>query len=242
MSQSEAEFLNQYNPHDFDAPLVTVDQCIFTLREGDLHVLLVQRAGHPFKGRWGLPGGFVDTEADADLTATACRKLVAKTGVATPYLEQVCSLGGPSRDPRGWSVTVLFMALVRYQRTAEFIATVADARWWPVTAASELKLAFDHNLLLRKARKRLRDKTAYTLLPMHIIDAPFTLTQLQQAFETLLDKSLEKKSFRRRMLNADVLEEAGEGATEGGRGRPAALFRPRKGSETHQFVRVFGEM
>lgn len=242
MSQTEAEFLRQYNPHDFDAPLVTVDQCIFTLREGDLHVLLVQRAEHPFKGRWGLPGGFIDTETDTDLTATACRKLIAKTGVETPYLEQVCSLGGPSRDPRGWSVTVLFMALVRYQRTAEFIATVADARWWPVAAASRLQLAFDHNLLLQKARKRLRDKTAYTLLPMHIIDAPFTLTQLQQAFEILLDKSLEKKSFRRRMLNADVLEEAGEGATEGGRGRPAVLFRPRKGSEAHQFVRVFGEM
>lgn len=242
MTRTEQDYLRQYNPRHYDSPLVTVDQCIFTLREGELHLLLVERAEHPHKGRWALPGGFIDTKTDQDLRATARRKLTDKTGVDAPFLEQVCSVGGADRDPRGWAVTVLFMALIPYRPTEAFTSAVADARWWPVEQAQSLELAFDHADLLRRARARLRDKTAYTLLPLHVIDQPFTLTQLQQAFEVLLERPLEKKSFRRRILNAGVLEEVGEGLPYGGRGRPAVLFQPRKGSETHQFVRVFGEL
>lgn len=238
---SEAQFLAQYNLRDYDSPLMTVDIALFTLHDGTLQVLLVERAEHPHKGRWALPGGFIDLTNDPDLHSTATRKLREKTGVDAPLLEQVGTVGNAHRDPRGWSVTALYMALVPHAPTAEFIESVTDAQWWPMEDVEGLSLAFDHDILLEMARERLRNKTAYTVLPIHVLKTPFSLTQLQQAFERLMERKLEKKSFRRRILNAEILEEVGEGVPEGGRGRPTALYRPAKHSEQHQFTRVFGE-
>ena len=238
---SEAQFLDQYNAKDYDSPLMTVDIALFTLHESTLQVLLVERGDHPHKGRWALPGGFIDLSSDTDLHETAKRKLREKTGVDVPLLEQVATVGNAHRDPRGWSVTALYMALVSHAPTAEFIDSVADARWWPIDKINTLLLAFDHTELLRLARERLKNKTAYTVLPIHVLKQPFSLTQLQQAFELLMDAKLEKKSFRRRILNAEILEEVGEGVPEGGRGRPTALYQPARHSEQHLFTRVFGE-
>lgn len=240
MYTSEKEFLKHYDIHDYDVPLVSVDIAIFTLLDGKLHVLLVERGDYPHKGRWSLPGGFIHQQLDKDLHSAALRKLTEKTGVKTPHLEQVVTIGSAKRDPRGWSVTALYMALIPYAPTAGFIDTVADARWWPVDVSLKQNLAFDHAELIIQARERLRTKTGYTMLPAYVLNAPFTLTQLQQAFEELLGTEVEKKSFRRRILAADLLEEVGEGLPEGGRGRIAALYRPRKGSEHHAFIRAFG--
>ncbi len=240
MYESESEYLKHYNIHDFDVPLVSVDIAIFTLLEGKLHVLLVKRGIYPHKDRWSLPGGFVDQQLDRNLDMTAQRKLREKTGVKTPCLEQVATLGDAKRDPRGWSVTSLFMALIPFAPTAAFIESVADSRWWPIESALKQKLAFDHVKLIGLARERLRIKSGYTVYPIYVLNAPFTLTQLQLAFEELLGAAIEKKSFRRRIQAADVLEEVGEGLPEGGRGRIAALYQPKKGSERHAFIRAFG--
>ncbi|MCP5335816.1 MAG: NUDIX hydrolase [Oceanospirillaceae bacterium] len=237
----EQQFLASYNPKDYDSPLFTVDIAIFTLHEGQLQILMVKRGEPPFKNYWSLPGGFVDLTTDTDIEATAKRKLFAKTGVNAPLLEQVCTLGNAKRDPRGWSITTLYMALIPHAPTAQFVASVADAKWLPVDTIIDKKLAFDHGSLIHLARARLKNKTAYTVLPLHVLKAPFTLTQLQNAFELLMETPLEKKSFRRRILNAELLEEVGEGIPEGGKGRPAALYVPTKGSENHLFVRVFGD-
>lgn len=241
LEQSESEFLQAYNIHDYDIPLVSVDIAIFTLHEGRLKLLLVERNEHPFKGDWSLPGGFIDIANDRDLEESARRKLKEKTGVTTPYLEQVGSEGNAVRDPRGWSVTVLYMALIPHAPTADFVDTVSDARWWPIDKVQHTRLAFDHEKLIAMARDRLKKKTAYTVLPMHVLQPPFSLSQLQSAFELLMDKPLEKKSFRRRILNAGLLEKAGESMPESGRGRPMALYSPRAGSEAYLFTRVFGE-
>jgi 8-oxo-dGTP diphosphatase len=237
---SESAFLQQYRASDYPSPLLTVDVTLFSLDQGQLQVLLVKRADFPHKGQWALPGGFVDMLGDKDLEATARRKLTEKTTLQTPWLEQVCSVGNAQRDPRGWSVTALYMALVSWAPVQAAIASVADARWWPLDQIESLELAFDHRLLIDAARERLRNKTAYTILPIHVVPQPFTLTQLQQAFEVLLGTPLEKKSFRRRLLNADVLREVSESPPEGGKGRPAALFEPCDSGLDHRFVRVFG--
>jgi 8-oxo-dGTP diphosphatase len=241
MFTSEKEYLKHYNIHDYDVPLVSVDLAIFTLINGKLHILLIERADFPHKDRWALPGGFIDLKQDKDIGATSLRKLTEKTGVKAPHLEQVCTIGNNKRDPRGWSVTSLYMALIPFAPTAEYVASVRDARWWPLDAALKLPLAFDHAELVSLARERLRAKTGYSLLPVFTINSPFTLTQLQQAFEEILGKELDKKSFRRRIQNVELLEEVGEGMAESGRGRSAVLYRPIKGSEQHAFVRAFGQ-
>ncbi len=96
---TEKAYLKNYNIHDFEVPLTTVDMAIFTVRDNSLQVLLVKRAQHPSAGMWALPGGFVNLAEDCDLAATARRKLEEKTGVDTPYLEQVATFGNAKRDP-----------------------------------------------------------------------------------------------------------------------------------------------
>lgn len=229
--------------HEIVRPLATVDVAIFAIRNGALCVLLVQREGapgEPFPSQWALPGGFVDVARDASIEDCAMRKLKEKTGVRTPYLEQLGSWGDATRDPRGWSVTNVYFALIAGDegagvdardgrgptREAHVDANGAGReRWFPVEGdARPRPLAFDHDRLLDAALKRLRDKVEYTVLPASLLPPEFTLPELQHTFETVLGRKLDKSAFRTRMLSAGVIEETGGEPRASGR-RPAALYR-----------------
>lgn len=221
---SEADFLKHYNIHDYDIPLVSVDVVILTLHEDALKVLLVKRGDYPQKGKWALPGGFIDARRDHDLRETALRKLREKTSVTTPYLEQLESVGSSTRDPRGWSVTVVYFALIPHSTVPAAQGSSEAVEWVPVEQALAQPLAFDHADLLERAVSRVRSKVLYTLMPAYLIGSPFSLSALQQAYETVIGRPVEKKAFRRRLENADVLEATGEQDSPGA-GRPAALYR-----------------
>jgi ADP-ribose pyrophosphatase YjhB (NUDIX family) len=228
---------------EFERPLTTVDVVIFSIRDDSLRVLLVRRpagAGEPFPGAWALPGGFVDTLRDADLESCARRKLVEKTGVDAPYLEQLGSFGNASRDPRGWSVTHVYFALMasdHFELRAG--GNAADSRWASIRMGGlREELAFDHAQLLHAALARLRAKVEYTSLPVYLLPDEFTLTQLQRTYEVVLGRELEKKSFRTRMLAAGVLESIAGKQT--GANRPAQLYRLRRRRQAHIFARPFG--
>ncbi|BFM07096.1 NUDIX hydrolase [Halioxenophilus aromaticivorans] len=235
---SEKAFLEAYSIHEYDVPLLTVDMAIFSVLEDQLQVLLVKRAQHPSLGKWALPGGFVDTKRDKSLVETAKRKLRAKTGVATPYVEQVETFGGPERDPRGWSVTVAYMALI----PAEGVELVPDDAsseviWVPVKEmGSEYLLAFDHQSIFEVCLERLKNKVQYSSLPVNLLPKAFTLTELQRTFEIVLGQTVEKKSFRRRILDAGILEETG--AMKTGSSRPAKLYRVRPEGQAYFFPRT----
>lgn len=207
---------------DIERPLVTVDVVIFTLIDEVLQVLLVQRPSHSgeaFPGQWALPGGFVDVGLDDDLRACALRKLWDKTAVDSPYLEQLGSWGGRLRDPRGWSVTQVYFALLPWASLQPRKgANAADVRWFPVNGAgaaqTEDALAFDHALILAAAVERLRSKVEYTSLPAFLLTEPFTLPQLQRVYEIVLGRPVDKSGFRTRALAApDFLQEVGPQAT-----------------------------
>lgn len=221
---SEAEYLKHYNLHNYDIPLVSVDLAIFTLHDDRLKVLLVERSDYPAKGKWALPGGFVNTHQDKLLADTALRKLQEKTGVSTHYIEQLETIGSSSRDPRGWSVTVIYFAMIPYVDLSQIENRTEKVEWVDIDVAAKSSLAFDHNALLAKAVERIRSKVLYTLIPAHLISSPFTLSALQQAYEIILGREVEKKAFRRRLDNADVLEPTGD-IEQGTPGRPAALYR-----------------
>jgi 8-oxo-dGTP diphosphatase len=228
---------------DFERPLTTVDIAIFTVRDDALQVLLVQRPdepGEPFAGRWALPGGFVDTHRDSDLESCARRKLVEKTGVEAPYLEQLGGFGSATRDPRGWSATHVYFALMASDNvTPRPGANASDTRWFTVRGDGVREsLAFDHAELLRAALSRLRSKVEYTSLPAFLTPTEFTLTQLQRVYETILGRELEKKAFRTRILSADILEAVPRRLS--GANRPAQLYRLRRRRQAHIFSRPFG--
>lgn len=234
---SEQDFLAQYDIRNYDIPLVTVDMSIFTVRDGALQVLLVKRREHPCLGNWALPGGFVDTKQDRNLDDTAHRKLLEKTGIDSPYLEQVASLGSASRDPRGWSVTVSYFALINSDEVElQSDPNTEQVSWVPVAEVrNKYALAFDHQEILETCFDRLKSKVRYTSLPVHLLPDTFTLTELQSTFELLLEKPLEKKSFRRRVLDANILEETGE--SRKGSNRPAKLYRAKANKEEYYFDR-----
>lgn len=236
--QSEAEFLEDYDPKIFDRPSVSVDTVIFTVFDGALQVLLVERANYPCKGQWALVGGFIDLKNDRTLEDTAKRKLMEKTGVKTPYLEQCFTLGNYNRDPRGWSVTTVYFALLSHE-TIKLTQHKGQekTKWSPIIGEGiEDSLAFDHNEILSGAIARLRNKVLYTSLPAYLMPEKFTLKDLQQVYEIILDQNLETKSFRRRIGRADILEETSE--TRQDAKRPAKLYRLKDDIDTFFFLRT----
>lgn len=230
--RSEADYLRSYDIKRYDTPLASVDNVIFAIRESWLSVLLVKRADFPYKGHWSIPGGFIDLKGDASLEDCALRTLRAKTGIDSPYLEQWGTVGNATRDPRGWSMTCVYFALIPWVEPIQPKAGSEQVAWVPVDSLPE-GMAFDHADLIQLALTRLRAKATYSILPVHLLHNPFTLTEFQRANEIVLGRTLEKKSFRRRLLAADVLEEIGE--RREGMGRPAALYQIKAGYEGFVF-------
>jgi len=224
---------------DFPRPLTTVDVVIFAIRDDALCVLLVQRGagdGEPFPRFFALPGGFVDIDRDRDLEACAVRKLRDKTAMVSPYLEQLGSWGSVDRDPRGWSATHAYFALMPAAAASGPLA--ADAQWFPLVAGRvKPKLAFDHGEILQAAVARLRSKVEYTSLPAYLMPAEFTLPDLQRVYEIVLDRPLEKSAFRTRMLAADLIEPLAR--MRHGPNRPAQLYRLKKAKSPVYFARTF---
>lgn len=194
-------------------PFTTVDVVIFTVWNEHLQVLLVQRNNspqEPYPGQWALPGGFIDVQKDESLMDCALRKLREKTQVKAPYLEQVGSWGGAHRDPRGWSATHVYFALVPWQEVkAQEDTNVSHTAWFKVKDCEDMKLAFDHSVLLQATLDRLRNKVEYTSLPAYLLPEPFTLPQLQRVYEVVLGRAVDKSGFRTRMLAAGFLQEVG---------------------------------
>ncbi|HLE29243.1 MAG TPA: NUDIX domain-containing protein [Anaerolineales bacterium] len=212
---------------------VSVDVVIFSLREDDLKVLLVRRAAPPYKGKWAIPGGFV--QADESLDEAARRELAEETGVHGVYLEQLYTFGEPQRDPRGRVITVAYFALVADDVALRAGDDAAEAGWHSVYALPEL--AFDHAEILKYALQRLRYKLEYTSVGFELLPNEFTLSELQTAYETVLGlkevrKKLDKRNFRRRILEAGILAEISKYREGEGQGRPARLYRYKKNAVT----------
>jgi 8-oxo-dGTP diphosphatase len=222
-----------------ERPLVTVDLAIFTVRDAALQVLIAERAEPPFEGSWELPGGFIDVDLDADLEACARRKLQEKTGVESPYLEQLGSWGNRRRDPRGWSVTHVYFTLMPSD-DVQLVpgANAAAVRWQPVRDTGVgARLVFDHSQLLAAALERLRSKVEYTSLPAYLLPEEFTLGELQRAYEIVLGREVEKSAFRTRIRSAGLVVEVPRQRT--GPNRPAQLYRLKDRKHPVFFPRTF---
>lgn len=207
--------------YEYPRPALTVDIVIFTLRENHLQVLLIQRGEPPFFGMWALPGGFVRMEES--LERAALRELEEETGVVDTYLEQLYTYGEPNRDPRGRVVTVTYFALIPADKKVRFDggSDVTRATWFRVDQLPEL--AFDHAPMINYALRRLRYKLEYTAVGFELLPESFTLSELQYTYEIILGEKLDKRNFRRRVLEAGVIEPTP--SMRSGEGRPARLFR-----------------
>lgn len=204
---------------DYEQPSVTADIVIFSIIGDDLKVLLVKRNVKPFKNSWAIPGGFVRT--DENLDAAAKRELFEETGVKDVYLEQLYTFGDVKRDPRGRIITVAYMALIRGDDIKLKASTdVSDARWFSVKALP--KLAFDHKKIFDYSLKRLKWKFEYTCIGFSVLSKRFAISSLQNIYETVLNKKIDKRNFRKKLFSLDILKE--NGVEEDVGYRPAKLY------------------
>lgn len=200
---------------------VAVDLVIFTIIEKTLNVLLIKRKGDPFKGCYALPGGGVNDDEGLDVAAR--RELEEETSVKNVFLEQLYTFGDdPKRDPRNRVISVTYYALVssadNHPKAGD---DAAEAFWMPVSKLP--KLAFDHDVIIKTAIARLRGKVVYAPIAHQLLPKEFTLTQLQEVYETILEKTLDKRNFRKYILARELVIETGNKLT--GMHRPAMLYK-----------------
>lgn len=243
LTPEDREFLAGYSPDDFAHPSLTVDVVVTTVKDGKLWVLLTKRTEAPERGFYALPGGFV--ALDESLDAAAARVLADKAGLSGVYLEQLYTFGAVDRDPRHRVVTVTYLALVPADRLTQHPANARLARiqvpWTgetggPIHATAptvrgyetyddtELPLAFDHDAIIGLAVKRLRGKLNYAPVGYELLPRDFPLRDLQAIHEAVLDRRLNKDSFRRTILARGQVSSTGRLET-GVKWRPAELYR-----------------
>ncbi|MDF3036421.1 MAG: hydrolase [Paucimonas sp.] len=201
--------------------ICTVDVVLLTLQDDALRVALLKRDREPFKGVLALPGGFIHPDDDAQTQDAALRVLRNKTGIEPPYLEQLATFSGPARDPRGWSVSVVYYALVPH----DVIERAGHQEVRLASVDKPLNLPFDHRTIVDTAVARLRSKSQYSSLPCYLAGEAFTLPQLQRTYEALMGEPLNKVSFRRKITEMDMLEPIQGAFTAGSAHRPAQLYR-----------------
>ena len=193
--------------YEYARPALTVDCVVFGLDENELQVLLIRRGLEPFAGTWALPGGFV--HLDETLEDAARRELEEETGLRKLFLEQLYTFGEIERDPRERVVTVAYYALVKLSEHKVRAATdAADAAWFGISDLPTL--AFDHARIAEVALERLRGKVRYQPIGFELLPRKFTLTQLQRMYEVILERSLDKRNFRKKILGMDLLVELDE--------------------------------
>lgn len=244
---TEAEFLKQYDPDRYEKPAVTVDMLIFTVnpeKDYALELLLIERGGHPYLGKWAIPGGFV--EMDESLEEAAARELLEETGLSDIYMEQLYSFGDVGRDPRMRVISVAYMALVPKEKLKPVAGDdAAKVRWfsvhWEETEDAEAggmrlwleadehleeeDIAFDHEKVIKTALQRMKNKVEYTDIAFELVGEKFTLTQLQMIYEAILGRELHKPNFRRGI--ADQVEKTEELETKSSN-RPSYLYRKKE--------------
>lgn len=191
---------------EIKSPLVAVDAVIFTVIENKLNVLLIKIKYGPFVGSWGVPGGKV--RIDETLDDAARRELFEKTGLKDVYLEQLFSFGKVTRDPRARIISVAYFALVDHNRVnLKATGKYEDIGWFPVHKLT--KLAYDHNEIAGYALFRLKNKVKYTNIVYSLLPDKFTLSELQRVYEMTLEKKLDKRNFRKKILSSKLIKEAG---------------------------------
>lgn len=199
---------------------VAVDAVIFSVIDGALRVLLIQIKGGRYDGKWAVPGGLVSPTESLDEAAD--RVLSEKAGVDGIYLEQLYTFGNVDRDIRGRSVSVAYFALVDgadfLPKTNEYYADIA---WKRVDRLPEM--AFDHRTIVSYAHERLIAKLGYSNIGYALLPREFTLTELQSMYEAILGKALDKRNFRKKIREIDLVRETGN-VRRSGATRPARLY------------------
>lgn len=196
---------------------ITVDTVILTLKDNDLQVLLVKRDNEPFKDKWAIPGGYVKMSENLD--EAALRVLKEKTNVDNIYLEQLYTFGDPLRHPVSRVITCAYFALIRAEDID--VITADNVAWHSVNDLPAL--AFDHKEIIQYSLKRTRERLELCPVAYQLLNEKFTLTEMQKAYELIMGKTLDKRNFRKKVIQTEGLIELSEFSKSSSK-RPARLY------------------
>lgn len=204
---------------------LAVDAIVFGYRESQLYVLIIQQKFGSQNSYWALPGGLV--KSNESLTEAVKRELKEETNVGVNYLEQLYTFGDDiTRDPRNRVVSVAYFGLV--DPTKLNIKADSDAESVAWLKINEIpNLAFDHNDMIKKALQRLKDKLTYKPIGFDLLPEKFLFSDLENLYSTILQKDIDRRNFRKKMLSFSIIEETDEFSSKKG-GRPAKLYKFKK--------------
>jgi len=205
-----------YKGHD--KHLVALDCIIFGFDEGELKLLLLKRKFEPAKDEWSLMGGFL--KRDESLDEGARRILCQLTGLTDIYMEQLHVFGELDRDPGERTISIAFYALIKVDDNDRKLAEAHGAQW--VSLKNLPTLIFDHNQMVDKALKTLRSRIVRKPIGFELLPEKFTLPQLQALYEAINQEQLDKRNFRKRILETGLLEKLNE--KEKGSSKKGAFF------------------
>ena len=196
---------------------ITVDIVILTIKEDALQVLLVKRNNEPFKDKWAIPGGYVRMSENLD--EAAMRVLKERTNVENIYLEQLYTFGDPLRHPVSRVITCAYFALIRAEDVE--VITTDELAWHKVFDLPPL--AFDHKEIIEYSLKRTRERLELCPVAYQLLNEKFTLTEMQRAYELIMGKNLDKRNFRKKVIQTEGLIELNEFSKTSSK-RPARLY------------------
>jgi 8-oxo-dGTP diphosphatase len=207
--------------HGYKNPALAIDLVVFGYHENVLSVLLLNRKEEPFQNEWTLPGVFLKME---ERFPEACsRVLETKLGMDNIYLEQLYSFDEPERDPRGRVISVSYYALVNPRKFKVIAGTMAnDVKWHDIKKVPDL--GFDHTKIFKKALQRLRSKILYFPIGFELLDDLFTMTELHELYECILDSTIDRRNFRRKILDSEYIINTGT-KREGLKNRHPDLYK-----------------
>jgi len=224
------EMLKQYFKSAF-----SVDSVIFGYDEGALKVLLIYRGAKPYIGTWALPGDLV--KLDEDLDDSAKRVLYDLTGLSNVFMDQIRTFGKVDRHPLGRVITVAYFTLVKIADYKLHPSSWAkEAKWYAITDVP--KLPFDHAEILEYAKKKLKDKVRHQPIGFELMPKEFTLSDIQNLYESVLGITLDKRNFRKKLLAMNLLIDTGY-FQDSVAHRPARLYRFDKTKYQHLIQKGF---
>jgi 8-oxo-dGTP diphosphatase len=187
---------------------LTVDAVVFGYVENDLKLLLIKRKYEPFNNCWALAGGFV--QEDESIDDAVARELKEETGVENVFLEQLYTFGDINRDPRGRVISVAYYGLVKPEQVeiADTSEEATDIQWFSMNNLPEL--AFDHKDIIDIAYKRLQGKLTYQPIGFELLPEKFPFSQLESLYKTILDRTFDRRNFRKKFMTLDILDELNE--------------------------------
>ncbi len=193
---------------------------IFTIENGEVKIFLIRKQAEPYKGYWILPSDIITIKET--LEENVNNLIEDKLGIKNMYIEQCHIFSNPNRDKDERIVACSFIGLtdnvsVKLHKKEDVVGA-----WFPINSIP--KLGYDHSVIAEESIRFLRQRIVNSNLLKILLPSDFTLPELQKAYEKILNKQLDRRNFRKKFVNFDLIEDTSQ-KTSGNNGRPAKLYR-----------------